>query len=396
MLIEFTFENCYSYKKDAYLSLEAVKKTKIKNEFERINKHRILKNVIIFGANASGKSNIIKALTTFRDLILRNDKEQNPYPTFASNTEPITFSATIVSENQVYTYSVSYNEKAILKEKLERDVNNKKVIYFERQEDKYVVIPEELQLLVPKTRKDSLFLITAKTFNDQECLNVFKWFRQNLTIVSSQNSYITLELLYKKQHDKRFKDKMLSFLQAADFNIIDFEVVESEWPDPIRELFKKSNSNFKNYQMILRHKNNVGDDECFSLTLEAESDGTRKFISLAIDILLKKNKTIVIDEFDNSFHLELSQALIELFNSEENTNQFILTSHELNLMDTNLKKEQIYFTERNDSGTTLYSIYDFKSEENRSDYLYFSRYRNGMFGALPQILIGKLRAAMKE
>ncbi len=137
---------------------------------------------------------------------------------------------------------------------------------------------------------------------------------------------------------------MLSFLQAADFNIIDFEVVESEWPD-LRELLKKSNSDFKNYQMILRHKNNVGNDECFTLTLEAESDGTRKFISLAIDLLLKKDKTIVIDEFDNSFHLELSQALIELFNSDENTNQFILTSHELNLMDTNLKKNK-YFTGR--------------------------------------------------
>lgn len=396
MLIEFIFENCYSYKNEAYLSLEAVKRTKIKNEFERINKYRILKNAIIFGANASGKSNIIKALSTFRELIMRNDKEQNPYPTFASNTEPITFSAKIVSEHQVYTYSVSYNQKAILREKLEKDVNNKKIIYFERLADKYAVIPEELQLLVPKTRKDSLFLITAKTFNDKECLNVFKWFRQNLTIVSAQNSYISLERLYKKQHDKKFKDKMLSFLQAADFNIIDFEVVESEWPDPIRELLKESNSNFKNYQMILRHKNNVGKDECFSLTLEAESDGTRKFISLAIDLLLKKDKTIVIDEFDNSFHLELSQALIELFNSDENTNQFILTSHELNLMDTNLKKEQIYFTERKGSETELYSIYDFKSEENRSDYLYFTRYRNGMFGALPQILIGRLKEAMEE
>ena len=65
-------------------------------------------------------------------------------------------------------------------------------------------------------------------------------------------------------------------------------------------------------------------------------------------------------------------------------------------MDTNLKKEQIYFTERKGSETELYSIYDFKSEENRSDYLYFNRYRNGMFGALPQILIGRLKAAMED
>ena len=135
----------------------------------------------------------------------------------------------------------------------------------------------------------------------------------------------------------------------------------------------------------------------FSLTLEAESDGTKKLIALAIILALLRNSTILIDEFDDSFHVELSKAFIEVFNSDESNNQFILTSHELSLMDSGFKKEQIYFTEKADRSTTeLYSVYDFKSEENRQDYSYIKRYQKGLFGAIPEILIGKLKQSLEE
>ncbi|MGI1771075.1 AAA family ATPase, partial [Streptococcus uberis] len=132
------------------------------------------------------------------------------------------------------------------------------------------------------------------------------------------------------------------------------------------------------------------------LTLDEESDGTKKLISLALILLLVKDSTIIMDEFDDSFHLALSKAMIELFHSPENTNQFILTSHELTLMDVGFKKEQIYFCEKDASGASdLYSIYDFKSEENRTDYSYIKRYQKGLFGAIPEVLVGKLKQAIR-
>ncbi|WP_270336070.1 AAA family ATPase [Ligilactobacillus agilis] len=167
----------------------------------------------------------------------------------------------------------------------------------------------------------------------------------------------------------------------------------------LRNLFKQDSDRFKDYQMIVRHKEFDGtpNEGEFSLLLDQESDGTKKLIALAIILISCKNSTILIDEFDDSFHVELSKAMIEVFNSIENSNQFILTSHELALMDSGFKKEQIYFTEKKDRSTTeLYSVYDFKSEENRRDYSYIKRYQKGLFGAIPEILVGKLKQAIER
>lgn len=394
MLLDFTFENCFSYRNETYISLEAAKGTKIKNEFEKIQGHRVLKSAIIFGPNASGKSNVLKAFTTFRELIIPKDLEKKPYPTFAGNSEQINFQITIMSKNTVYKYSVFYNQEEIIREKLEIENQNEFIVYFDRYKDKYQVVPQELKVFTSKTRKDNLFLNTAKTFNDEHCLNVYRWFRNELFVSSKiDESRITLDMLYKKQHEKNFKDNFLNFLKAADFNIIDFEIVKTDISDNFIKFLRSIEEPFQPYQMILRHKSET--DDIFALTLDAESEGTRKFINLAIILLSKKDSTILIDEFDNSFHLALSKALVLLFNSEANSNQFILTSHELNLLDAGFKKEQVYFTDKYNSGSELYSIYDFKSEENRNDYSYFGRYKKGMFGSVPEILVGKMEASIR-
>ena len=135
----------------------------------------------------------------------------------------------------------------------------------------------------------------------------------------------------------------------------------------------------------------------FTLDFSQESEGTQKLLYLASVILFNENKTILIDEFDRSLHLELSQALLALFNSSENNNQFIITTHQLNLMDFDFKKEQIYFVERKDDGISdLYSAYDFSIETNRKDYSYLKRYMNGQFGAIPIVLLDTLKDTVKE
>lgn len=399
MLLEFIFKNSFSYKDETYFSMEAVKGTAIKNEFKRMGKHRILKSAIMFGPNASGKSNMMKSLSTFRELVLKDDRQENPYPTYVSNEEPIFYQVTIYFNKKIYRYSVSYLKEEILQEKLEIEMKGSFETYFQRDKMKYTILPNELETLTNKTRKDSLFLTTAKAFNDKPSLDIFRWFINNLIFISRDTTPL-LSQAYKLQKNTESKMRLLNFLKAADLNITDFEVVETNLsiPEELRPLLK-TNRNFKDYNMIIRHKMYDGKDEegQFSLTLEAESDGTKKLIALAIILALFRNSTILIDEFDDSFHVELSKAIIEVFNSDESNNQFILTSHELSLMDSGFKKEQIYFTEKADRSTTeLYSVYDFKSEENRQDYSYVKRYQKGLFGAIPEILVGKLKQSLEE
>ncbi|PAY35372.1 abortive phage resistance protein [Ligilactobacillus salivarius] len=405
MLLKFIFKNSFSYKEEAYFSMEAVKGTSIRNEFDKIGKHRILKSAIIFGPNASGKSNMIKSLKSFRNLILKNDIQENPYPTYAGNEDPIFYQIVIYANNNIYRYSVSYLKEEILQESLEMEKNGDFEIYFQRKKMKYPILPDELKPLVNKTRKDNLFLITAKTFNDKPSLAVFRWFRNRLIFISRDTPPL-LNQAYKIHKNIKEKEKLLNFLKAADLNITDFEVVENNsisfhitgGLDEILSLSKRSRG-LKGYNMTIRHKafDGVNDNGQFSLDLSAESDGTKKLIALAIILVSYNNSTILIDEFDDSFHVELSKAMIEVFNSNKQSNQFILTSHELALMDSGFKKEQIYFTEKADRSTTeLYSVYDFKSEENRQDYSYVKRYQKGMFGAIPEILVGKLKESLEE
>lgn len=123
------------------------------------------------------------------------------------------------------------------------------------------------------------------------------------------------------------------------------------------------------------------------IPIEMESSGTQKIIYIALNILFCQDdkKVIILDEFDDAFHEELANALVKIFNSKSNTTQFLVTSHELNLMDNNLRKDQIYFVEKDFTGESdLYSIFDF-DDSTRGDIGYYKRYMKGAFGAIPNI-----------
>lgn len=130
------------------------------------------------------------------------------------------------------------------------------------------------------------------------------------------------------------------------------------------------------------------------ISINAESDGTKEMVIIALTILLRRteSKVILIDEFDDSFHLDLSKALLDVFNTKENINQFILTTHELQLMDHHLRKDQINFVEKEYSGNSnLFSLFDFNSESlKRADISYVKRYLSGQFGAAPIISLEDL------
>lgn len=132
---------------------------------------------------------------------------------------------------------------------------------------------------------------------------------------------------------------------------------------------------------------------------DLESSGTKKLIGLALNILFNPEKKVfVFDEFDDAFHQELSGTLLEAFNAMETNTQFILTSHELHLMDNQLRKDQIYFTDKNYRGASeLYALYDFEADpkKGRGDITYYRRYLNGLFGGVPHIDRSEIVQAVK-
>ena len=407
MLLEFIVNNAYSYKNEAYFSMEAVSGTKVQNEFPKFKGHRVLKSAIIFGANAAGKSNILNALGTFQAVVVKPDNLPLPFPSFAGNKEQISFAIVIQKSGVIYRYSLDYEEKKVVLEKLEIENNGEFEVYFERVKGKYLTVPEGLEIFTNKTRPENLFLNTAKTFNDEPSLEVYRWFIQDLLIFGS-HFQLNPEIL-KNIEQPKIKENLLRFLRSADINIQDIEVVEQPMnlninvlPAELRNFFAHTNfQEAKSIRLEILHKrfdeqgNRIED---FRLDLfSQESLGTQKILQLALIILLNKNKVILLDEFDSSLHNDLAKALLEVFNSEESSNQFILTSHELSFMDANFKREQIYFVERKDNGVSdLYSAYDFAMETSRRDYGYLKRYQKGQFGALPIVLVDSLKETLKE
>ena len=150
----------------------------------------------------------------------------------------------------------------------------------------------------------------------------------------------------------------------------------------------------------LKHRAFI-DGQLLKIELSNESAGTQAFIILALHFLLtQKNqgKVILVDEFNSSFHIELSEALLNLINRTKQNNQFILTTHELFLMDYELRKDQIYFAEKDREGSTdLFSLFDFAESERKLKNVTYERdYLNGRYGGMPLVSSALLKAVVEE
>jgi hypothetical protein len=255
---------------------------------------------------------------------------------------------------------------------------------FVRNHGEVSVYPKQLEMVLKNLRPNQLFLYFAQENNVLHAKTAFNWFDQDIVNVST-NSLPGEQLRILQNTDA--KKKMLQFLRAADFNIIDVEVRTRK--HSVRDILGLDDENddmdapqVEVFDLYSLHKGQSEAD--FWLHLREESLGTRAFIILALALLQNENKEklILIDEFDRSFHTVLTESLMTLFNDERQTNQFILTTHDLDLMDYNLRQDQIWFAEKNSFGESeLYSVFDFDEPSlARSDFGYKKRYLRGLFG----------------
>ena len=420
MLIEFSVSNFLSFKEHATLSMEtgrALKKHR-KNTFDK-NGTKLLKNALLFGANGSGKSNFLVAMNTFRKMVVEptSDIEKSlAYMPFMlddySDNIPTHFSITFIVNDQKYRYELDYMEKEIVKESLiEWDKKGEEKTYFIRgKATDNEILPELLKIVRPSVRPNKLLLYVGQQHNDPRCIDVFKWFNSALIFESNRTNKQLFTTLINNPEKKAMFIDLIKSVDIDALDIIVQEVIE-EIPEPLSKWLDFQDNKIKNIEVFIKHPTfdekgqliygDDGNPQTTLISYEMESTGTRKLMVFLLMVLnsIGKDQVIIMDEFDDSFHLSLTLAILNLVNSEYNNNQFIFTTHTLNLLDADLRVDQIYFTEKRFTGETeLFSLFDFNDLKAipRSDVTFFRRYLKGRFGALPALDENTLVKFFKE
>lgn len=418
MIVEFTIGNFLSFRDKKTLSLEATNISEHKNSTFKIGSQNLLKSAVLYGANSSGKSNLIKAMSIMRRIVMTSAEK-----TSASKFEVIPFLLNTKTENAPsffevvfllgeirYRYGFEINSKAILGEWLFRLDNKKENPLFIRDNDGIGIADNftEGQGLEAKTRDNALFLSVVDQFNGEIAGEVIKWFNNWATISGlSHDNYrgITFSLLDKKKS----KDRLLDFFKDLDlgFEQIKFrkekfqesllpkdipsELIEDIINDLQGKTVARINTVHKKYD---KNGKQVGFRD-FDLR-EQESSGTNKVIDISGPIFdtLLNGGVLVVDELDAKLHPLMTAAITNLFNSPEfNTKnaQLIFATHDTNLLSYGrFRRDQIYFLEKDRfESSDLYSLIEYKEEGSdtkiRKDRSFEKDYINGRYGAIPFI-----------
>ncbi|MCL2610122.1 MAG: ATP-binding protein [Defluviitaleaceae bacterium] len=385
MLINFEVTNFRSFKETATFSMEAATKGTGSMQFNstntmKVGKHKLLKSAVVFGANASGKSNLMKAVYALYLIVTNSTKDSTEKiftNTFAFNNENTKFTIQFIKNRKHFFYTLEYNEDEVVFEELLIDEK-----FFLGRKAQQFSIPEQLEQFKKSIRKNQLLLFVAQSFNIEEAMEAFSWFKQDLFFLNDSGKS---NPLFEALKDYSFKNKFLAILKEADFNIIDVEIIEKPLA-PINIIIGDIVASEDS--IIVSHIRDNG--EIFKIRFDDESRGTKVFAMIVFYLIMSSKdigKIILIDEFNSSFHLALALQILDLIHREKQNNQFILTTHETSLMDYGLRQDQIYFTEKNEFGETeIFSLFDFDDPLLMSkNPKYKKNYLIGRFGAVPSL-----------
>ena len=360
-------------------------------------KHTVLKSKAIYGANASGKSNIIKALHTFITIItdsVKDDMSLRNIDSFQLSTEtfsrPSFFQASFIVKNVLYRYGFEATNKEIVSEWLFGTPGKKEVPFFTREgkdfkinenQFKEGVKIKELYSLSDNdiARNDALFLTSVKSFNGGLAREVVDFFN-TITLVTGLNDSLLHKKAIESLENETLRKQIVELMKLSDTgiqNIVahDFENADKTEKQPIA---------ITEHVQYDEHKN--PNSKTLFFMNSNESEGTKKMFELSPLILhaINEKKILVIDEFDARFHPLLTRQIVDLFNSATNKgSQFIFTTHDTNLLDARvLRRDQICFVEKDKfGGSHLYTLVDFKGVRN--DASFEKDYISGKYGAIP-------------
>lgn len=383
MIIELKMKNCFSIQEEQVLSLVASNDKQLKGNTFQADNLTLLKSVSIYGANAAGKSNIVKVINAIKKIVLESATMQRgeelpliPFLLGEDEEKPSEFEVSFIAENVKYRYGFTIMEKKILEEWLFAYPNGRMQQWFLRAYDekndnyKYEFGSKflgEKKLWGNSTRENALFLSTAIQLNSKQLRPVFDWFLKKINMYNVDGFDNPLDITIKTFN--RNPQEISKYLKVVDLDIENIKIEEGE------SLIQTSIKTI--------HLNQQG--QSIEFDLDSESDGTKKFFKLLGVIIdtLQKGKILVIDELHNHLHPLMTKFIINLFHNEninKNNAQLIFTTHETSILDKDIfRKDQIYFCQKQNKATKLYAMSDFKGL--REDIDFQKSYLLGRFGA---------------
>lgn len=384
MLIQFTIENHRSIKESAVISFAASKDKSLEEYLLPLDaKKSLLPAIAIYGANAAGKSNVLHAMRTMRDMVVgeaaKVSKGQKlPWEPFGSRKEPTAFEIVFTYQGIRYAYGFSFDDKKIYSEYLYHWPNGREALIFSRENGKYEFrenVNEQITLS-NRTPENKLYLVSSNDWNLPQTENAYKWFLEKLTFLIEEEPATSETVAQIVSGDDK-KARILKELLLADLGITDVTIKN----------FSGKNPTIMTTHRILQEDESV---EYFQLSMDQESAGTQHFFARIGGWLqaLENGALLVVDEIEDSLHPLLTKRLVEMVQDKTvNTNgaQLLFTTHDAMLLDLDFfRRDQIWFAEKDDRScaTELFPLTSFsprKGENVRKGYL------KGRFGAIPFI-----------
>lgn len=412
MLVEFRVKNFKSFQDESVLSMVASSDKSLPNNTitTLIIKHKLLRSAVIYGANASGKSNLIEALI-FADHFIRKSAKNEPDEHIAvkpflldheSRQMPSEFEFSFIHRKVLYQYGFSVDHQRVHSEWLIASPKGRAQIWFERtlkdgKNDQYEWyfgpnLKGKKAQQRDLTKPNSLFFSVAVAFNNQQLARVYEWFAKRFQFIDSQSRHVLTQVAaLESVKNPQIHSSVQKMLKIADLGVIDFSIEEvarreedlRDVPDTRRSLLLGE----EQFRIHMQHRDKLG--KSVSFAFEDESVGTRRLFGLSsalIDVLSKGN-VIVIDELDASLHPWIMKALVTLFNdpdSNPHNAQLIFNTHDVTLFDHSIfRRDQIWLIEKDRGGAShLYPLLKFSPRKNEA---LTKGYLQGRYGAIPFI-----------
>ena len=416
MFIEFTVTNYRSILSPQKLSMVASNYEKDalgQNKFQptQDESFSLLRSVVLYGANASGKSTFIQALQFVKNQVINSQKESQageaievlPFKlTKKSILEDSEFELVFIEQGVRYQYGFCCNANRFTEEWLIAYPNGRAQKWFHRVYDSNNSIDtykfsstflggRQRQITATQTRSNALYLSTAVQFNNAQLMPVFNWFKNKLRVVSS--SHLLSDSYTKRMcEDEEEKLRIIQFMNSADLNIADIQLKKEVFstqllPKILSEEIKNQVSHELSGKELttLRYIHQLT-DEAGTIEFEEneESDGTRTLFTLAgpwLDVI-KNERVLVVDELDSSLHPLLVHYLIKALHMSKSHAQLIFTTHDSTLLSQKLlRRDQVWFTEKDEKNSTkLFPLSDFSPRENEAIE---KGYLVGRYGGIP-------------
>lgn len=403
MLIEFSVANFRSFEKRQSFSLVKAFGDELEDsnvfKVEAASQFELLRSAAIYGPNAGGKSNYLRALKAMKQVVVNSATSQQRGDTLpvvpfrlreSMISKPSEFEVIFIADNVRYQYGFTTTKDRIHEEWLIAYPKGRPQRWFERFWDKSSKeyrwelgsnLLGEKKIWQKSTRENALFLSTAVQLNSEQLQPVFDWFNNTLHLANLSGWGPGFSASMCENEDK---SKVLDFLKAADLNIEDVYIKK----ESVREMITKELKDKKVLEIQTIHKSVEGKPVSFEF--EEESDGTQKLFSFAgpwIDSL-KHGNVLFIDELHDNLHPNLVKFLVQLFHSDEtnkNNAQLVFTTHETSILSQDVfRRDQIWFCEKDKSQAThLYPLTDFSPRKGRENLEL--AYLSGRYGALPFI-----------